>query len=181
MSETQQPSDEGIRETLNDISSRLSNYGQLSARLVSEGYMSANQQSQLLGPLGPAALPLTRLTRFIPGIGLVTRMLSLVGAVRFALTQMQPETANEHLEAVGLTRDQVEADFLVTKNLAKRASTVGSREATRVAGEGVRVAGKLAARGRQALRDWQAGLAEADEPDDPEEPEKPDYSDRRYP
>jgi hypothetical protein len=178
MSETQQPSDESIREILNDISARLPNYGQLSARLVSEGYMSANQQSQLLGPLGPAALPLTRLTRFIPGIGLVTRILSLVGAVRFALTQMQPETANEHLEAVGLTREQVEADFLVTKYLAKRAGMVGSREVTRVAGEGARVAGKLAARGRQALRDWQAGMAEADEP---EEPEKPDYSDRRYP
>lgn len=181
MSETEQPGDESIREILNDISSRLPNYGQLSARLVSEGYMSANQQSQLLGPLGPAALPLTRLTRFIPGIGLVTRVLALVGAVRFALTQMQPETAAEHLAAVGLTRDQVEADFLVTKSLVRRAGTVGSREAARIAEEGARVAGKLAARGRQALRAWQESAADTAEPDEPEEPEKPDYSDRRYP
>lgn len=146
--------DPSIRETLKDIGSRVPTYAQLSQRLVAEGMMTAGQQGQILGPLGFG--PLSRVTRFVPLLGQMTRVLSMIGAIRFVLTQMNPEVADAHLAAVGLTREQVEADFRVTKDLSKRAGEVGAQHASRALEDGARVAGRLTGKGLRAFKNWQA-------------------------
>lgn len=154
-----------IGDTIKDLGQRVPSYAKLSYNLVSAGKMSGAQQSQILGPLGYG--PAAKISRFVPLLNQLTRILSMVGTIRFVLTQMDVETANEHLASVGLSREQVEADFEVTRDLAKHAKEVGSREAARaleVGGReaskaltsGARVAGRLTGKGIRSFRNWQA-------------------------
>jgi hypothetical protein len=124
-----------LRETLKDVGSRLPNYARFSQGLVAAGLMSANGQAQLLGPLG--AGPLAQVSRFVPLLNQATRVLQLVGAVHFALTQLEPQVAEQHLVNAGLTRAQVEADFQATKGLASRAASSGSEQASKALEVGV--------------------------------------------
>ena len=155
---------ENIGDTLKDIGQRLPSYAKLSYNLVSAGQMTSAQQSQLLGPLGYG--PASKLTRFVPILNQITRILSMVGTIRFVLTQMDTETANEHLASVGLSREQVERDFAVTRDLAKRAQEVGGREASRAIENGGRIAGRLTGKGIRSFRNWQARTAESRADDD---------------
>ncbi len=155
--------------TLKDVGERLPSYAKLSFNLVSAGKMSAAQQSQILGPLGYG--PASRFTRFVPLLNQISRILSMVGTIRFVLTQMDTEAANELLESVGLSREQVERDFDTTRDLAKRAGQIGSREASkalengsRALESGARVAGRLTGKGIRSFRNWQARSAQR--PDD---------------
>ena len=150
---------ENLGDTLKDIGQRLPSYAKLSYNLVSAGKMTSAQQSQLLGPLGYG--PASKITRFVPLLNQITRILSMIGTIRFVLTQMDADTANEHLASVGLSRDQVERDFAVTRDLAKRAKDVGGREASRAIENGARVAGKLTGKGIRSFRNWQARTAES--------------------
>jgi hypothetical protein len=157
---------ENLGDTLKDIGQRLPNYARLSYNLVSAGKMTSAQQSQLLGPLGYG--PASKITRFVPLLNQITRILSMIGTIRFVLTQMDAETANEHLASVGLSRGQVERDFAVTRDLAKRAKEVGGREASRAIESGARVAGKLTGKGIRSFRNWQARTAESRSNDNPD-------------
>ena len=171
-----------IGDTIKDLSQRVPSYAKLSYNLVSAGKMSGAQQSQILGPLGYG--PASKISRFVPLLNQLTRILSMVGTIRFVLTQMDVETANEHLASVGLSREQVEADFEVTRDLAKHAKEVGGREASRaleigsreaqraleVGGReaskaltsGARVAGRLTGKGIRSFRNWQARTTNTD-------------------
>jgi hypothetical protein len=155
---------EKIGDTLKDIGQRVPSYAKLSYNLVSAGKMTSAQQSQLLGPLGYG--PASRFTRFVPILNQLTRILSMVGTIRYVLTQMDVETANEHLASVGLSREQVERDFAVTRDLAKRAKDVTGREASRAIENGARVAGRLTGKGIRSFRNWQARAAENPPTDD---------------
>ncbi len=147
-------SQDSVLATLRDVGDRLPSYARLSMNLVSAGKMSGAQQSQILGPLGYG--PASRLTRFVPLLNQVSRVLSMIGTIRFVLTQMDAETANAHLESVGLSREQVEHDFRVTRDLARRAGETGTREASRAIESGARIAGRLTGKGIRSFRSWQA-------------------------
>ena len=169
-------SPESVLVILRDVGERLPSYAKLSVNLVSAGKMSGAQQSQILGPLGYGAA--SRFTRFVPLLNQISRVLSMIGTIRFVLTQMDVETANTYLESVGLSREQVEQDFRMTRDLAKRAGETGTREAgraleigtreasraldigTREAGRafenGARIAGRLTGKGIRSFRNWQA-------------------------
>lgn len=157
---------ESVIETLKDVGQRLPSYAKLSYTLVSAGQMTAAQQSQILGPLGYG--PAARISRFIPLLSQATRILSMVGTIRFVLTQMDVETANAHLASVGLSREQVENDFRVTRDLAKRAGEVGGREASRAIENGARIAGRLTGKGIRSFRNWQARIAAPTNDDPPD-------------
>ena len=166
----------GVGDTLRDVGSRLPAYARLSQGLVAAGLLSANQQADILGPLGYG--PLARVARFVPLLNQLTRLLSLVGAIRFALTQLDPELAEEHLARAGLSRAQVEADFQATRGLAERIAASGSQQAahafevgkeqaarlaeasgpiaSKALEDGARAAGKLTGKGLRAWRNWQA-------------------------
>ncbi|HEX3724527.1 MAG TPA: hypothetical protein VHV31_17185 [Nitrolancea sp.] len=166
---------ENLGDTLKDIGQRLPNYAKLSYNLVSAGKMTSAEQNQLLGPLGYG--PASKIARFVPLLNQLMRVLSMIGTIRYVLTQMDFETANEHLASVGLSREQVERDFTVTRDLAARAKDTGSREASRALAtvdkegaraieSGGRIAGRLTGKGIRSFRNWQARAAENRSNDD---------------
>jgi hypothetical protein len=159
--------EQNLRSTLSDIGTRLPQYGRLSARLISDGRMSARKTDPLTGLLAAGGLPLSRLTRMVPMFGYAQQALMAVGAIRFALQEMHPDKADEHLREVGLTRQQVEADFQMISGLTSRFASDGARAASHLVDDGPRAAshlmddgarkaGRLAGKGFRAFRRWQS-------------------------
>jgi hypothetical protein len=159
MTDTSEP---GLREALSDISSRLPQYGKLSASLVQEGWMAAPKQSPLMDVLGVGGF--YKLTRWVPVLRQVNQVLITIGAIRFALNEMQPEKADRHLQNAGLTRQQVESDFYTVSNVTRRYTTDGTKVAGEMAQEGVRQAGRAAGKGYRAFQRWRKTWA-SDEPE----------------
>lgn len=144
--------DESIRETITDIARRLPRYAQLTARLVADGRMSARQRAPLIGAIGYGVSPIDLIPGIIPILGQLDDLLVMFGAIQYALNSMQPEAAEAHLSAVGLTREQVEADIRDTRRVAKRVAAIGAKRAASAAETGARVAGRLAGKGVRAFR-----------------------------
>lgn len=144
--------DINVRAAIDDISGRLGNYGQLSASLVQEGWMSAPQKSPLMNVLGVGGF--YKVARWVPLLRQVNQVLIAVGAIRFALNEMQPENANRHLHKAGLTREQVEADFHTISEITKRYTTDSSRVAGDMANQGIQSAGRAAGKGFKAFKSW---------------------------
>jgi hypothetical protein len=141
-----------LRDTLNDLASRLPQYGRLSASLVQEGWMAAPQQSPLMDVLGVGGF--YKVTRMIPVLRQVNQVLITINAVRYALNEMQPERANRHLHNAGLHRDQVERDFQTVTSITRRYTTDGAQAAGELAQEGVIQAGRAAGKGFRAFKRW---------------------------
>jgi hypothetical protein len=141
-----------VREAISDISSRLSNYGQLSASLVQEGWMSAPKQTPLMSVLGVGGF--YKVARWVPLLRQVNQVLITIGAVRFALNEMQPENANRHLANAGLTREQVEADFRTVSTITQRYTTDGAKAAGDMANQGIQSASRAAGKGFKAFKKW---------------------------
>jgi hypothetical protein len=141
-----------VREAISDISSRLSNYSQLSASLVQEGWMAAPKQSPLMDVLGVGGF--YKVARWVPLLRQVNQVLITIGAIRFALNEMQPEKANRHLANAGLTREQVEADFRTISMITQRYTTDGAKVAGDLANQGIQSAGRAAGKGYKAFRRW---------------------------
>jgi hypothetical protein len=141
-----------VREAISDISSRLSNYGQLSASLVQEGWMAAPKQTPLMSVLGVGGF--YKVARWVPLLRQVNQVLITVGAVRFALNEMQPENANRHLHNAGLTREQVEADFYTISTITQRYTTDSAKVAGEMANQGIQSAGRAAGKGFKAFNKW---------------------------
>jgi hypothetical protein len=148
----QQDSDIDVRAAISDISGRLGNYGRLSASLVQEGYMSAPKQGPLMNVLGVGGF--YKIARWIPLLRQVNQVLITVGAIRFALNEMQPENANRHLHNAGLTRQQVEADFHTISVITQRYTTDGAKAAGDMANQGIQSASRAAGKGFKAFKKW---------------------------
>lgn len=152
MTDTEEP---GLRETISDISSRLPQYGKLSASLVQEGWMSAPKQSPLTDVLGVGGF--YKVTRWIPLLRQVNRVLITISAIRFALNEMQPEKADRHLENAGLTRQQVEADFQAISSITQRYTSDHAKAAGEMAEKGIQQASRAAGKGFKAFQRWRSG------------------------
>ena len=144
--------DPGIREAISDISSRLSNYGQLSASLVQEGWMGAPKRSPLTDVLGVGGF--YKVARWVPLLRQINNVMITIGAVRFALNEMQPENADRHLANAGLTREQVEADFHTISSITQRYTTDSTKAAGEMANQGIQSAGRAAGKGFKAFNKW---------------------------
>lgn len=172
MSEVEQglavPDERSAREILTDIAQRLPRYAQLAARLAQDTRLASNQRAPLSGLLG-SSFPVAKfLPGVLPMIGRVHGLIGMVSTVSFALSQLEPEVAEQHLLAVGLSRAQVEADLRDTKMLAgKVAAPIAGQASELLAGpaaqqasrlvdnlrqDGVRRAGRLVGRGLRAVR-----------------------------
>lgn len=148
----QNDNDIDVRSAISDISGRLGNYGQLSASLVQEGWMGAPKQSPLMGVLGVGGF--YKVARWVPLLRQVNQVMITIGAIRFALNEMQPENANRHLHKAGLTRQQVEADFHTISVITQRYTTDGAKAAGDMANQGIQSAGRAAGKGFKAFKKW---------------------------
>lgn len=148
----------GLAETIRDVASRVPAYAKLSASLAREGAMSASRGSPLTRVLGNSGVG--RLARWAPQLRQLDRTLASIGTIRFALGEMQSDRADAHLEAAGLTREQIERDYDTLTSLGRRLSDDAARNARKLLHDGAHHAGKLTGRGLRAFRRWQARLDE---------------------
>lgn len=158
MNENAPPSDapypeEGLGEAIRDLSSRVPRYAKLSASLVRDGAISAQGRSPLTGVLGESGFG--RVAHWVPQLRQLDRTMRSIGAIRFALDEMQSAQADAHLAAAGLTREQIERDYAKLSAIGRRLSDDLARNARVLLHAGARHAGRLTGRGLRALRRWQ--------------------------
>jgi hypothetical protein len=152
------PVPKGLGETIRDVASRVPKYAKLSASLTREGAMSATARSPLTQVLGDGGIG--RLARWAPQLRQLDRTLASIGTIRHVLGEMRSERADAHLEAAGLTREQIERDYDTLTSLGRRLSDDAARNARKLLHGGAHHAGKLTGRGLRAFRRWQASLDE---------------------
>ncbi|HLI52093.1 MAG TPA: hypothetical protein VKU87_09860 [Thermomicrobiaceae bacterium] len=111
--------DPSARETLTGIGRRLPRYARLASSLAADTRLDAQQRRPLTGILGRGLPMIDLLPGLIPIVGRFDGLLGLFSAILYALRNMQAEDAEYHLQAVGLSREQVEADLRDTTRLAK--------------------------------------------------------------
>lgn len=143
----EEDNDRGTREILTGIVKRLPRYGQLATRLVSDGRISARQKAPLIGGIGYSVSPIDLIPGIIPIFGQLDDLLVMLGTLRYVLKQMDPEAADKHLAAAGLTRAQLDTDFRDTALVAGRLASAGVRGAGRLMTGGARLAGRVAGKG----------------------------------
>lgn len=144
-----------MREVLADIARRLPLYAQLATRLAADTRLATSQRSSLSGLTG-RNLPLG----LVPGIGPLLanaeRLMRSVQTINVVLHQVQPEVAEEHLAAVGLTRAQVEADLRDITRITRHLGRTGVATLDTLSVQGARAAGRLVGKGLLAWRARQA-------------------------
>lgn len=155
---------ESVRASLAGIAGRLPQYAKLTARLAADTRMSRQTRAPLSGMLGRGLPVIDMLPGLIPVVGRFNGLLGMFATITAALQQLQPEAAEEHLLAVGLTREQVEADIRETRRLAAKLAVNGASNATTLTEVGARKAGRLVGKGLKAFRAYQAQQARSSSP-----------------
>ncbi len=142
------------QQTFASIAERAPQYVELSARLANDARLAARHPSLLDGLAMNAAL-----FRFAPGAAALLfsarRLLRVLRLLQTLLHQAQPAVIDEHLAAVGLTRQQVDADIQALSATIAQLTALGAERAGQLASEGARLAGRLAGKGLRALRSRQ--------------------------
>lgn len=144
--------DDSLGETIRDLSGRVPAYAKLTASLTREGVMSEHSRSPLTSVLGEGGFG--RLARWVPQLRRLDRTLTSIGAIRHALDEMQSDRAEQHLDAAGLTRAQIERDYETLTSIGRRLSDDSARNARSLLHGGARQAGRLTGKGLRALRRW---------------------------
>lgn len=144
--------DDRVADAIRDLSSRVPQYAKLSASLARDGAMRAHSQSPLTKVLGNGGF--VQLARWVPQLRQLDHTLMSIGAIRYALDEMQSERAEEHMQAAGLTRAQIERDYLTMSTLGRRLSADAARNARRLLHGGAHHAGRLTGKGLRAFRRW---------------------------
>lgn len=155
---TQDPREAGLREMLSQLMEHAPAYAQLASSLAADTRIASSQRTPLSGLF--LAGTRTPAARLLPGVFplLVTaeRLIRGFNTINTVLQQAQPEVADEHLAAVGLTREQVAADMQLATELTRRVTEIGATHASTAASHGARVAGRLVGKGLRAWRSYQS-------------------------
>lgn len=146
------PDDDGLAAAIRDISSRVPRYAKLSASLMREGAMNAQSRSPLTQVLGQSGFG--RLARWVPPLRRLDQTLMSIGAIRYALDEMQSDHAAKHLEPAGLTREQIERDYQTLTSIGRRLSDDAARNARSLLHGGAHHAGRLTGKGLRAFARW---------------------------
>lgn len=147
--------EDGLAAAIRDISSRVPRYAKLSASLAREGGVSAQSRSPLSQVLGQGGFG--KLARFVPQLRQLDRALMSIGAIRYALNEMQSDHAERHLELAGLSREQIERDYATLTSIGRRLSDDAARNARTLLHGGAHHAGRLTGKGLRAFRRWKKG------------------------
>lgn len=114
--------------------------------------MSADSSSPLTHVLGESGFG--RLARWVPQLRQLDRTLRSIGAIRYALDEMQSDRAEAHLQRAGLTRGQIERDHATLASIGRRLSDDLARNARTLLHGGAHHAGRLTGKGLRAFRRW---------------------------
>lgn len=144
--------DDTLAEAIRDIASRAPRYAKLSASLAREGAMSAHTRSPLTNVLGEGSFG--RFAQWIPQLRRLDSAMGSIGAIRYALDELRSDRADAHLEAAGLTREQIARDHEALTSIGRRLSDRTSRNARTLLHGGAHHAGRLTGKGLRALRRW---------------------------
>lgn len=144
--------EEGLSEVIRDLSSRVPGYAKLSASLAREGAIGAQSRSPLTQVLGQGGFG--RLTRLVPQLRQLDRTLMSIGAIRYALDEMQSDRADEHLRRAGLSRQQIEHDYRTLTSIGRRLSDEFARNTRTLLNSGAHHAGRLTGKGLRAFDRW---------------------------
>jgi len=133
------------------LGERAPQYLELSARLANDARLARDHPSLFEGlVLNPA------LFRLAPGAGALLfsarRLLRVLRVLQTLLREAQPDVIDQHLAAVGLTREQVDADVRALTTAVGQLTALGVDRASQLASEGARLAGRLVGKGLKALR-----------------------------
>jgi uncharacterized membrane protein YkvA (DUF1232 family) len=126
---------------------RLPAYARLSYRLVRDPRVGRLEKAILWGGVGYLLSPIDLIPGVIPVIGQLDDLTVALWALRSALRRISPDVADEHLRAVGVRLDQIEADS--RRTAAVTAILTGAALAT--ARNGVGWVGATALRGAGSL------------------------------
>lgn len=147
--------DNSLAGAIRDISSRVPRYAKLTASLTRAGAISGHGRSPLTNVLGEGGFG--RLARWVPQLRQLDRTLTSIGDIRDALDEMQSDRADGHLEAAGLTREQIERDYETLTSIGRRLSDDSARNARNLLHGGAHHAGRLTGKGLRAFRRWKKG------------------------
>lgn len=143
---------DGLGDAIRDLTSRVPRYAKLSASVLRDGATRAQSSSPLTQVLGTGSFG--QLARWVPQLRQLDRSLMSIGAIRYTLDAMQSERAREHLEQAGLTREQIELDYVTLTSIGRRLSDDAARNARSLLHGGAHHAGRLTGKGLRALRRW---------------------------
>lgn len=140
------------QQVFRDVAQRGPQYLDLAQRLAND--------VRLAGQIPALPSGAERLTgaafRLLPGLGGVLRSLqTLLRGLRMlqaAVRTARPDVVDEHLAAVGLTRDQLDADVAALTAALAQLGVAAKNGAADVLERGARFAGKMVGRGLRALR-----------------------------
>ncbi len=151
---TSSPAGEALRQAqqaLASIAERAPQYLELSARLANDARLATRHPSLLDGLTMNTAL-----FRVAPGAAALLlsarRLLRVLRVLQTLLREAQPVVIDEHLAAVGLSRQQVDADIQALSTAISQLTAIGAERAGQLASQGARLAGRLADKGLRALR-----------------------------
>ena len=145
--------DDSLSDAIRDISSRVPRYAKLSASLSRDGAIQAHSRSPLTNALGEGGVG--RLVRLMPQLRHLDGTLRSIGTIRYALDEMRSDRAEAHLDAAGLTREQIERDYETLASIGRRLSDNTARNARTLLHGGAHHAGRLTGKGLRAFRRWQ--------------------------
>ncbi|MDR5684198.1 MAG: YkvA family protein [Armatimonadota bacterium] len=98
------------RPDLIPVLRRLPAYARLAYRLVRDARVGRWEKALLWGGVGYLVSPVDLIPGVVPVIGQLDDLTVALWALRRALRRIPAEVADEHLRAVGVTADQIDAD-----------------------------------------------------------------------
>jgi uncharacterized membrane protein YkvA (DUF1232 family) len=148
------------RERVAAMLRRMPAYLRLSWRLAKDPLLSKARRAAVVGAAGYLASPIDLVPGVIPVIGQLDDLAVALAAIRLALAGLSPERRALHLEAVGLTDQDLGADIRTVGATTAWMARAGIRTTKRAAAAGTRVAGSAARTTRRAV-DRAAPVAKA--------------------
>jgi len=167
MSTRSESTDPFPREQATELVKRLPSYAKLAVAVGRDDALPGPQRAALIGAGTYVISPIGLVPGFVPLLGQLDDLWVLLRALRFALDGLSPQTRAEHLDAAGVTDDQIDADFSAVSDLVSWTGRRGRQAAVRAAARGQRLGRGVFSEARRLRAAAERRLAER--PTDPPE------------
>lgn len=165
--------EEDLRTRAESLARRAPTYGNLAQRIARDERLSPlpSAARQAIGPRDPRAAGAQAALRFIPGATLIRRVQTVLPVIQELSSWSRnapPELVDEHLAAVGLDRDTLEADNATAHEVVSFAREIASEKASEYASR----ASKSALSALESGRAWLETRLEQGRTDNSDDQEK---------